>query len=428
MKQPANMRLLIVVDKLLTGFDAPSCTYLYIDKSMQDHGLFQAICRTNRLDGEDKPFGYIVDYKDLFKQVQGAMAVYTSELDTSAGGASPEVLLQDRLTAGRKRLDEAREALALLCEPVESPKGELEHIHYFCGNTEVAGDLAAHEPQRVTLYKTVAAFVRAYASIADSLPEAGYSAAEARALVGQVNYAVELREIIRRASGETLDLKAYEADMRHLIDAYIRADEARKISDFGEVGLVDLIVKSGIGVAIASLPERIRGNRDAVAEVITNNVRSRIMREHLHDPAFYDRMSTLLAEVLADLKARRIDYEEFLKRMAGIAAQVRAGQAEDTPEPLKHSPGLRALYNTLATAPASSSRVAEAKAPYGTTEVDPVLELAQQIDARLRGSAPDGWRGILPKEQEVKRLIYEVVRDTTLVELLFPVVKARSEY
>jgi len=61
-KEPANMKMLVVVDKLLTGFDAPPCTYLYIDKSMQDHGLFQAICRTNRLDGEDKDFGYIVDY------------------------------------------------------------------------------------------------------------------------------------------------------------------------------------------------------------------------------------------------------------------------------------------------------------------------------------------------------------------------------
>ena len=81
-KEPAHMRLLIVVDKLLTGFDAPPCTYLYIDKSMQDHGLFQAICRTNRLDGEDKDFGYIVDYKDLFKKVENAIAVYTSELDT----------------------------------------------------------------------------------------------------------------------------------------------------------------------------------------------------------------------------------------------------------------------------------------------------------------------------------------------------------
>ena len=112
-KEPANMKLLIVVDKLLTGFDAPPCTYLYIDKSMQDHGLFQAICRTNRLDGEDKDFGYIVDYKDLFKKVENAMAVYTSELDHSAGGADPEVLLQDRLVKGKERLDAALEALAL---------------------------------------------------------------------------------------------------------------------------------------------------------------------------------------------------------------------------------------------------------------------------------------------------------------------------
>lgn len=80
--EPAGMKLLIVVDKLLTGFDAPPCTYMYIDKSMQDHGLFQAICRTNRLDTADKDFGYIVDYKDLFKKVEKAIAVYASELTT----------------------------------------------------------------------------------------------------------------------------------------------------------------------------------------------------------------------------------------------------------------------------------------------------------------------------------------------------------
>jgi type I restriction enzyme R subunit len=120
--EPATMKLLVVVDKLLTGFDAPPCTYLYIDKSMQDHGLFQAICRTNRLDGEDKEFTYIVDYKDLFRKVENAIAVYTSELDHSSGGADPEVLLQDRMKKGRERLDAALEMLDLLCEPVEPPK------------------------------------------------------------------------------------------------------------------------------------------------------------------------------------------------------------------------------------------------------------------------------------------------------------------
>src|SRR5262245_21639178 len=146
-KEPANMRLLIVVAKLLTGFDAPPCTYLYIDMSMQDHDLFQAICRTNRLDGEDKDFGYVVDYKDLFKKVENAIAVYTSELDHSAGGTDPEVLVQDRLKKGRERLDNALETLALLCEPVEPPRSELEHIHYFCGNTEIPTALQRWEPQ-----------------------------------------------------------------------------------------------------------------------------------------------------------------------------------------------------------------------------------------------------------------------------------------
>ena len=77
-KYPANMKLLMVVDKLLTGFDAPPCTYIYIDKSMQDHGLFQAICRVNRLDGEDKDYGYIVDYQDLFNSLEDAITDYTS--------------------------------------------------------------------------------------------------------------------------------------------------------------------------------------------------------------------------------------------------------------------------------------------------------------------------------------------------------------
>ncbi|EJC52447.1 hypothetical protein HPHPP30_0183 [Helicobacter pylori Hp P-30] len=63
--EPNRMKLLIVMDKLLTGFDAPSLTYLYMDKKMQDHGLFQAVCRVNRLDSEDKDFGCIIDYKDL---------------------------------------------------------------------------------------------------------------------------------------------------------------------------------------------------------------------------------------------------------------------------------------------------------------------------------------------------------------------------
>ena len=94
---PAQMKLLIVVDKLLTGFDAPPATYLYIDKKMQDHGLFQAICRVNRLDGEDKEYGYIVDYKDLFKSLEKSVADYTSEAFDEFDKEDVEGLLTNRL-------------------------------------------------------------------------------------------------------------------------------------------------------------------------------------------------------------------------------------------------------------------------------------------------------------------------------------------
>jgi len=405
-EQPANMRLLIVVDKLLTGFDAPPCTYLYIDKSMQDHGLFQAICRTNRLDGEDKTFGYIVDYKDLFKKVQGAMAVYTSELDHSAGGASPEVLLQDRLKKGRERLDQSLEAIALLCELVQPPKGELEHIHYFCGNTEIPDDLKNHEPQRVALYKSAAALVRTYANIADDLSQAGYTDKQITDIKQGIDRYLKLREIIRQASGETIDLKAYEADMRHLIDTYTQADAAKQISDFGEIGLLELIVKSGIADAISNLPAGIKDNKSAVAETIANNVRSKIIKNHLNDPAFYDRMSVLLREILADLKAMRISYEQFLKNIADLAKQVQSGKADDTPKKL-NTPGKRALYNNL----------------------NQQEDLTLKVDETVQRVRPNAFRGNQAKENVIKAALLPLLgNDPAEVERIFLIIKAQTEY
>jgi len=394
-----------VVDKLLTGFDAPPCTYLYIDKSMQDHGLFQAICRTNRLDGEDKDFGYIVDYKDLFKKVENAIAVYTAELDRSAGGVDPDVLLQDRLKKGKERLDDAIEALALLCEPVEPPNGELEHIHYFCGNTEIPSDLKEREPQRAALYKATVALVRAYANIADELEAAGYGAAEISRTKKDIDRYLKLRDIIRKASGESIDLKAYEADMRHLIDTYIEADEPRKISPFDNMSLLDLIVKSGIAKAINSQLGGLKGNKEAVAETIENNVRSKSIKEHLNDPAYYEKMSALLDEIIAARKAKAIEYEAYLKRIADLAAKVQAGQAEDTPETL-NTPGRRALYNNL----------------------NQNEELALRIDDVVKKTRPDGWRGIPAREQVIKAALYGVLRDVDQVEYVFPIIKQQTEY
>ena len=129
------MKLLIVVDKLLTGFDAPSATYLYIDKSMQDHGLFQAICRVNRVDNDSKEYGYIIDYKDLFKDLQQSITDYTSQAFDNYDDEDVKGLLKDRQTESKDRLETALEALVALCEPVH-PKDEPGYIKYFCGDTE----------------------------------------------------------------------------------------------------------------------------------------------------------------------------------------------------------------------------------------------------------------------------------------------------
>ena len=422
-KEPANMKLLVVVDKLLTGFDAPPCSYLYIDKSMQDHGLFQAICRTNRLDGEDKEFGYIVDYKDLFKSVESAIAVYTSELDHSAAGADPEVLLHDRLKQGRERLDDALEALALLCEPVAPPKDELAHIHYFCGNTEIADDLQNCEPQRVALYRAVVVLLRAYANLADEMDAAGYSAQQAEEIKHALDRYLALREIIRKASGETLDIKPFEADMRHLIDTYIEASEPRKISPFDNIGLLELIVKTGIAEAIANKLGEMKGSQGVIAEIIENNVRSKIIKENLTDPAYFEKMSALLDEIIKLRKEKAIEYEEYLKRIGELAAKVQAGKAEDTPQRLNTS-GKLALYNNLKL----QVKVVEVEGAYGEPIEDAVLELALELDSAVRQSRPDGWRGVQAKEMMVKQAMYKVLNSVEEVERLFPIIVAQQEY
>ncbi|MBT9438379.1 MAG: HsdR family type I site-specific deoxyribonuclease [Desulfobacterales bacterium] len=404
--EPVNMKLLVVVAKLLVGFDAPPCTYLYIDRNMEDHGLFQAICRVNRLDTDDKQFGYIVDYKDLFRKVENAVAVYTSELDYDDFEKTDcDILLQDRLKKGRERLDNALEEIALLCEPVATPKDTLAYIRYFCGNTDIPEELKSREVQRTALYKATVALIRAYANIADEMEEAGYSEKEIAGIKKQLDFYLKLREEIRKASGETLDLKTYEADMRHLIDNYIQAEESQKISPFGELTLLEIIVNTGIADAINSLPQGIKGSKEAVAETIENNVRQKIIKEHLTDPAFFEEMSVLLNEIIKERKVNAISYEEYLKKIADLAKKVNEGKNDSTPDAL-NTPAKRALYNNLSLNESLALSVHESICQY----------------------RPDNWKGNETKERVIKSKLYEVLGDEKEVDRLFPIVKQQGEY
>jgi len=242
--------------------------YLYIDKNMQDHGLFQAICRVNRLDGDDKEYGYIVDYKDLFEKLKGAVTDYTSG---ALEGYDPEDiagLLTNRLEKGKDRLDETLEMVRALCEPVPLPRNREDYLHYFCTpDTRDKNALANNEPKRVALYKAVNALIRAYANLANEIIEAGYTNTEANNIKAEVEHYSQMRDEVKIASGDYLDMKLYEPAMRHLLDTYIRAEPSEIISDFEDLGLIQLIVNNGIN-AIETLPEGLKKNQGAIAETM----------------------------------------------------------------------------------------------------------------------------------------------------------------
>lgn len=406
-KEPGQMQLLIVVDKLLTGFDAPSASYLYVDKNMQDHGLFQAICRVNRLDGEDKDYGYIIDYRDLFKKLESAVADYTSE--AFAGFEQEDVLglLKDRFLEGKKDLDEALETVRALCESVQPPKGSAEYIRYFCGDVENPYALKENEIKRVRLYKSVSRLLRTYADIANDMKEAGYNQDQIAVIGKEVEHYEKVRTEVKLASGDYIDLKKYEPAMRALIDRYISASESEKLSAFDDKSLVELMAEKGVD-AIDSLPETIKQSEEAVAETIENNVRKLITDEMPTNPKYYQRMSELLDELVKKRKQADLEYRKYLDEIIALSKKVKnPSESESYPNEID-TRGKQALYDNLGKDQAK----------------------AESIHDAIMESRSDDWRGHPLKERKIKIAIQKVLSEITEQELkdLFEIIKNQNEY
>jgi len=405
--EPGQMKLLIVVDKLLTGFDAPPATVLYIDKQMQDHGLFQAICRVNRLDGDDKEYGYIVDYKDLFKSLEGAVHDYTSGAFDGYDKSDVAGLLEDRLGKARERLEEALEAVRALCEPVAPPKDQPAYLRYFSskepGN---AAQLKENEPKRLSLYKLTSSLVRAYADIANEMGDAGYKDAETAKVKTEVTFYENLRNEVKLHSGDAIDLKQFEPAMRHLIDAYIRAEESVKVSEFDDLSLIQLIVERGED-ALKALPDGIRNNHEAAAEAIENNVRKLIIDETPINPKYYEKMSELLDALILQRKQGALDYKEYLAKIVALTKKAKNGPGgADYPTTL-NTPAKRALYDNL------GNDAVAAKAVH-----DAVLANRQ-----------DEWRGNPVKVKKVKYAIKRALKnDEANTDKILAIVEKQNEY
>lgn len=411
-KQPEQMKLLIVVDKLLTGFDAPSATYLYIDKSMRDHGLFQAICRVNRLDGEDKEYGYIVDYKDLFRSLEKAVADYTSEAFDGYSQEDVSGLLSDRLQKAKDQLKNSLEALRALCEPVAPPKDMVDYYHYFCGTNTEAFDLDELEqnmPKREQLYNFSASALRAFGEVASKMGEPNdknYTPQEMKKFEAEVSYYIKVRDEVRLASGDYIDLKKYDPDMRHLIDTYLSADPSRVLNSFEGVSLVQLLVDSGIA-ALRNMKASTKRDREAVAETIENNVRKEVIEKQQSNPKYYEKMSQLLRELIEKRKNEVISYEEYLKQIIEIATRVVKPENDtEYPENIRGSAAKRALYD------------------FFNHDADKAIKVHEAV----MQAKQDNFRGNLIKERKIKRAVLSVVEDQNVVDEVFELIKEQSEY
>lgn len=406
---PGQMRLLIVVDKLLTGFDAPSATYLYIDKQMADHNLFQAICRVNRLDGDDKDYGYIIDYKDLFRSLDKAISDYTAEAFDGYDKEDVAGLLKNRLEQAKLDLENALEMVRALCEPVKAPRDTQDYIHYFCGESGTNQvELPEKEGLRLTLYQSVAKLLRAYANIANEMQEAGFSPADIEKVRKEVTHYEKVRDEVKLASGDLLDMKRFEPAMRHLLDMYIRADDSELLMDFEELGLIELIVEKGID-GLDQLPEDIRKNQESMAETIENNVRKAIVDENPVNPKYYEQMSALLEELIELRRQKAIEYQEYLERIRDLSKKVirpEATAGQSYPDSID-TQAKRALYDN-----------------FGNDEV-----LTTKIDTAIRYTKKADWVGDRFKEREIANSVREETAGYEVdIQSVMELAKAQKEY
>ena len=411
-KHPASMKLLIVVDKLLTGFDAPAATYLYIDKKMRDHNLFQAICRVNRVDSEEKDFGYIVDYQDLFGSIKNAIEDYTTEAFDGYEKEDVENLLNNRLVEAHKSLEQALQALVTLCEVVVPQNREGFFAYFVYTETtpieEQDAECETNAEKREKLYKLANSLVRRYIDLANEMQQAGYSKEEAAYIKKQVDFYNDLKDEIKLKSGDALDLKFYDPAMRQLIDNYVRAEDSVEIFKLEDISFLDLIVKDGEG-AIDKLPTDIKSNQKSVAETLVANMRKMIINERPNNPAYFDKISELLNQLLQEQKDGKLQYKELIEKLISKIREVRSKTKPNYPQTI-NTFGKQALYDNL----------------------DKDEELALSVHEAVVTYAKHGWRdnSVPAKMKQVRKAVCYVLadKDDEKISEIMNIISAQKEY
>ena len=407
---PKNMRLLIVVDKLLTGFDAPSACVLYIDKHMENHNLFQAICRVNRVDGDDKEYGYIVDYQNLFECISGAIGDYTSDGAALSGYDKEDIegYIKEKNKACRKDLEEAKEQVEALLALVH-PQTREGFFRYFvyddnAPEEEMDKQLDDNAEKRSKLYKYVRRYLNCYANLANSLGDMGYSEAERKEYAECAKKYDALKREIELRSNDHIDMRRYEPDMRQVLDLYVKAEDSEVIAKLDDTSFLDIVAAQN-EEQLNDLPDELKDEYGrASAETVEANLREVIRKDSPFNPAYYGKLSIILQELIDKRKKEMLDYEEYMKELIELVKKARGKSANSYPESIK-TPGMRALYDNL-----------------GQNEY-----LAIRAHEVIKENALVGFRDNRLKQRKLIKALAKLLGDE-MAQKIYDIIKLHDEY
>jgi len=402
--EPYRMRLLIVVDKLLTGFDAPHCTYLYIDKKMRDHGLFQAICRTNRLDGDEKSFGHIVDYKNLFNNISEAMIQFTDGAFDGFDREDIEGMLHNKVETTKKNFLDILTSLDALCSGLSLHADGEEIRRYFCGTgNETPEQMTELSRKRNALYSLVRALVNSFADFKLCYYQMSYTDEQKEEFQHRVEMYTNMSMDIGLASGDYVDVRRYAGEMRDLIDQFVSADIARRLSELEQFTLMDYIDSNKDSFEQKKMSEK---QAQHAAEVIENNLRREISERLVVNPKYFAQMSVLLKELIDTKKKEIKDYVTLLTEYKKLVEKVEHPENDEHyPASIRNSMSLRAWYDFT----------------------DGDEELSLQIDNAIRNNKQDDFQNSLIKCRKLKGAICRVVQDENKTEQIYKILCAQED-
>jgi type I restriction enzyme R subunit len=238
-----------------------------------------------------------------------------------------------------------------------------------------------------------------------------------------VDFHSNTRNEIKTHSGEELDIKPFEGDMRHLINTYIQAEHVQGQGDLSGLTLTELIVATGINDAIAKkLNAKGKSSKNSIAEGIINNLRKTIIRDQLTDPMYYAEMSKLLDDLIKQSRVDAADYEAFLKKAAELAQQIVRKTGGDYPVMLHGKPEAIVIFRNLAGLVATTFQC--------PADDEEKAKLALEIDQSMREKAQAGWKGDEAKERLVQNFLHKdhMQRDGTAMMALFDIIKNQPGY